>query len=835
MIGREHDVATLCSLLGEAWLASVVGPGGIGKTTVALAVAQSLRATFDDDICFVDLAAVNTPDLVPCAVAAACGIRAQTSDPLPSLLAALEDRRILLILDNCERLIDAVAELTTQLCRSPQQLHLLTTSREPLHIEGERIYLLPPLRTPDERSDLTVAEALDSPAIRLFMDRAAASGHTVELSDGDALVVADICRGLDGIPLAIELAANRVGTYGIAGTASLLSDGLRLLHQGRRDPVARHQTLHAMLAWSYNLLTERDRLVLGRLSIFAGRFTPAGARSVCCDAELSQHSVNEAVASLVDKSLISVSVFEGSISYRLLETTRAFATTELAAREEVEIMARRHALHCCDSLQVPARGSLSFCRHDFSTHASQLGDIRKALEWSLSQGGDASLGVRLVARATALFLQPALLNECFHWCARALALLEPAEEGPGTELTLQVALAISAVYTQGNGLNAQAAIDRGLILAEQLGDGEREVELLAGLHMLLGLAGKFREALAVAERCSKVARRLATPLPLVIADWMVGGALHFLGDQRRALRRFERGLNRGAVSAVRQVDVFGYNHRVRTLVLLARTTWLIGAPDRAAVIARQAIEAVASGDHAVNLCIALIYATTVDLWRGDLTVAGNRIEQVIKHSALHALWPHHSLGLALQGELAIAEGRPADGLERLSEALGSLRTSQHQILAPGLYCALASGLRQSGRMREAAVVLNLLRRRVCAQPDSLYAAEFWRIRGELPRRDPEIDVSLAEASLGRSLAIARTQGALSFELRAAMSLAKLYREQQRNEAAVVLLSTIYNKFNEGFDTADLVAARNLLADLGYEESQGTTSAEKRKHLRIHRP
>ena len=260
-------------LLASRRFVSVVGPGGMGKTTVAISIAHALLDEFGGAVYFVDLGAVTDATLVPGAVAAVLGVFGQTQDPLPSLLAFLAGRRLLLVLDNCEHVIYAAASLTERLHREVPQVHILTTSRESLRVEGEHIHLLVPLECPTAREDLTAAEALATPAVQLFMDRAFASGYTLDLTDADAPTVAAICSRLDGIALAIELAGSRVGTYGMQGTAELLSNRFKLLWQGRRSAPPRHQTLAAMLDWSFNLLSARDRRVLGRLSIFVGLFT----------------------------------------------------------------------------------------------------------------------------------------------------------------------------------------------------------------------------------------------------------------------------------------------------------------------------------------------------------------------------------------------------------------------------------------------------------------------------------------------------------------------------------------------------------------------------------
>src|SRR6202789_3634447 len=273
MVGRDDTVRALAQQL-QAWrFVSIVGPGGVGKTTVAISVAHTLSDGFHDAVFFIDLAALTDPQLVPTAIASALGFIVQKQDPVVGLLAFIGDRKILLVLDSCEHVIGVAAALAERVVSEAPQAHILTTSREALRVEGEHVHLLYSLDCPLEDDGLTAMEALGYPAAQLFMERAAASGYGVVLSDVDAPVVARSCRRLDGMALAIELAASRVGSFGIRGTAELIDNHFNLLWHGRRTALPRHETLNAMLDWSYSLLSEREKVVLCRLSVFVGSFT----------------------------------------------------------------------------------------------------------------------------------------------------------------------------------------------------------------------------------------------------------------------------------------------------------------------------------------------------------------------------------------------------------------------------------------------------------------------------------------------------------------------------------------------------------------------------------
>src|SRR6201993_4679583 len=303
MVGREEAVRAVSEQLAAERFVSIVGPGGIGKTTVAISVAHALLNGFGGAVSFVDLSLLTNPRLVPTAVASALGFMIQAHDPFGSLVAFIGDKKLLLILDNCEHVIDSAAELAERVVSEAPQAHILATSREALRVEGERVHFLYSLACPPGHADRTATEVLRYPAAQLFMERAAASGHGAGLSDIEAPIVGTICRRLDGIALAIELAASRAGSLGIHGVAQLLGNRLGLVWHGRRTALPRHQTLNAMLDWSYNLLSQHERAVFARLAVFVGDFTFEAASSVAADAEISGANANEVIASLLEKSL----------------------------------------------------------------------------------------------------------------------------------------------------------------------------------------------------------------------------------------------------------------------------------------------------------------------------------------------------------------------------------------------------------------------------------------------------------------------------------------------------------------------------------------------------
>jgi predicted ATPase/DNA-binding winged helix-turn-helix (wHTH) protein len=809
MVGRDETVEALRSEVSSRRFVSIVGAGGVGKTTVAVAIAHGMAAEFGDAIYFIDLSALYNGVLVVPAVASAVGCHGQTQDSLPRLLAFLVDKRILLVLDSCEHVVESVAMLTERLFREAPLVHIIATTREALRVEGENSHLLRPLDSPRDEIGLTATKALAFPAVQLFMDRAAAGGYRHDLTDEEAPVVASICRQLDGIPLAIELTASRTSAYGIRGLAQLIGDRLMLLWQGRRS-VPRQQTLQAMLDWSYDLLSEREQAILCALSVFVGAFTLEMATAVVqphCD---GLH-VADVIASLVDKSLVSVPHTEGPNLYRLLDTTRAYAAVKLAERGESNAIARRHALHCAERL-VGIRTNI-LQERNLSDYSRQVGDIRAALEWSFSTSGDTSIGVELGAGAVPLFLGLSMLSECLRWCRQTISALGEEDRGTKRELALQLSLAISSTYVHGNSDEVGRALERGLSLAESVGDTGYQLHFLAGLNLFRTRLSDFGGALAAAERYAAVAKELGGSREIVAAEWMLGASQHLVGNQASAQHSYETGFARAAAADVSQLHSYGYDHQVRALIGYARTLWLRGFPDQAAQLAQQGIEVAGRQEHPVTLCICLLYATPVFLWRGDQQIAEDLIERLVTCAARYSLAPYYAGGLGLRGELMLARGETKLGVEALRTALSTLQAERQYVLSFSVSRALAEGLGRSGQAAEATTIIDALVADAACASGTFELPNLLRARAEVLLAASRENWRAAEASLVGSLDGARQQAALGWELRSAIALNRLWVDQGGVEEARNLLAAVYGRFTEGFGTADLIEAERQLRAL----------------------
>ncbi|MBR1119920.1 helix-turn-helix transcriptional regulator [Bradyrhizobium lablabi] len=340
-IGRSDAVSRITSLLETQRFVTIHGPGGVGKTTTAIAVASSQLATFAGDIYWLDLGEIGDPQLLPGALASTFGLPVQAHDPTPDMLEFLRERRALLIFDNCEHLIEPAAGLIERILRMAPQVSVLATSREMLRIDGEHVYRLSGLDCPTDDEGLTAERVLSFAAPRLFVKRVVASGHQFELTDADALVVTRICRKLDGLALAINVAAAQVQTLGFAEVAWSLESGYWLRWRGRRTAMPRHQTIGATIDWSYNLLSEDEQAALRYLSIFKEFFTLEAALEIARHGLADPSRSLDVVDKLVAKSMISSDLGDRAPRYRLLNSTRAYALDKLRQRGEFDGIASR--------------------------------------------------------------------------------------------------------------------------------------------------------------------------------------------------------------------------------------------------------------------------------------------------------------------------------------------------------------------------------------------------------------------------------------------------------------------------------------------------------------
>jgi predicted ATPase/DNA-binding winged helix-turn-helix (wHTH) protein len=814
MIGREQIVTALVTQLSHQRLVTVVGPGGIGKTTVGLAVAERMIGAYEHGVWLVDLAPLRDPGLVPSAVATVLGLEIRTEDPLPALVAALRDSRVMLLLDNCEHVIDAAAGLAEALLSGTSGINILATSREPLGVPGERVHRLASLNSPEPAPGLTATEAAAFPAVQLFVERVAAIVEDFALTDANAPLVVAICRRLDGLPLAIEFAAPRVEALGIEDLAARLDNSLRLLETQRRAAMPRHRTMRAVVDWSYSLLSLNEQRLFRALGIFAGGFTAEAATTVAMDAATAGADAIDRLVDLVAKSLVVADVSGTKSRFRLLGTTRAFAIEKLDASGERERIARRHAEYYRDLFEraereVPARPAGEW----LADYAGEIDNLRAALDWAFSPGGVEWIGVALTVAAIPLWLQLPMVDECRSRVEQVFASL--AREAPidaRVEMKLQAALGASLLFTKGAIPAARQACTAALRLAESLGDTEHQLKALWELWVHHTNTGELAAALAVAQRFYALALEPADPAILSIADRMMGMSYHYLGDQTNAWRHIERMLTADVDPRPRSPLIrFWFDQKVAGCVVLARILWLRGFADQAWRTVQSAVgDAEALADPA-TLCYALCHGgCLVALWVGNLAAAERYAEMLLDHSRKHGFAVWNDFASRLKGVVLVKTGDFDGGSPLLRAGLDEITEPNSNLWFLTTLSQMAEALGHAGQVADG---LAAVERGIDRSQRGWLAPELLRIKGELLLSKGTAGTTVEDV-FRQALDWAREHGSLSWELRAATSLAHLLYKQGHSNDAAAVLQPIYNRFTEGFGTADLVAAKQLMDELG---------------------
>ncbi len=813
MVGREKDILRLSDKLMRSRMVSIVGVGGVGKTTVATAVAHHLAPTFNGAALFADFGMLSDPGLVAAGLASMLGLPVGSEDVRPSLLAYLRDKRILLILDTCEHLIEAIADLAANLIEAAPQVYILATSREALRIEAESVYRLDTLACPPDDPEISTEAVLSFPAAQLFLERAAASGAALDLSERDVRAVASICRKLDGMALALELAARRVETYGLLQTATLLDQHLTLGWAGSRTAPPRQKTLQATLDWSFGLLTELERTVLRRLAIFVGHFTLDAALEVIATPVLDRPVVFDAIDSLVAKSLLATHPIGAMMRYRLLDTTRAYAL-QCQTEDDRAGLAARHATYYRRWLEQfgPDWPTLSTGPERLPYFVS-INNVRAALEWCFGENGDVDVGLRLAAAAVPVFQVMSLFPECQRWSERALLALDDASRGSVEEMHLQAGLGISRMYLHGGRDTSQLALGRSLEIAEKRGNALDQLRILGPLNMFNLRTGDFNAALHYARRCSEIASTMEDSATVELGHFFLGNSLHFTGDLDNARMELEAAARSEPRPQRTPASYVGFEGRHLAGGILARNLWLQGFPAQADTRARQAIRDAAEVDHSLTLCIALLGGIAVFLWRDDLPSAEEHIEWLISRAGLDFLSPYVFVARGFEAEVAIRRGDVKPGIETLRRCIEKLHAATYEVFTTMLEISLVKGLAAIGQFEEGMMRVDSTIELVGKNGDLCYLPELLRIRANLLLSMLPSLADDAEACFMRSLELSRNMGARAWELRTATDLAAFWAREGRSRDARALLQPVFEQFDEGGDTVDMKAAELLLATL----------------------
>jgi predicted ATPase len=576
--------------------------------------------------------------------------------------------------------------------------------------------------------------------------------------------------------------------------------------------------LRATLDWSHELLAEPERAVLRRLAVFAGDFSLEAAGAVVASPELTPSDVVAGLVDLVAKSLVLTESNGRTERYRLLDTTRAYALEKLAQSGELDAVARRHAEFYRDLFErAETEWETRPTAEWLADYGWRRNNLRAALDWAFSPAGDASVGVALTAAAVPLWMRLSLMEECRGRVERALAALGTGvNRDARREMKLHAALAASLMYTGGAVPEIGAAWTKALEIAESLDDGEYQLRSLWGLWSFHISGGHYRVALTLAQRFCTVAANRSDPNDRLIGERMIGASQFYLGDQPSARRHIER-LLAHYVPPVQKSHIIRFltDQRVTARVFLARILWLQGFQDQAMRTAHSSVEDARAADHAISLCFALAQAACpIAMFVGDLAAAEHYVGMLLDHSTRHALPLWHAWGRSHQGVLVIRRGDVSTGLRLLRAGFDELGEARSALRFTHFLGHIAEALGRAGQIAGGLAAIEQALAWTERTEERWRIAGLLRIKGELLLlQDAPGAAAAAENHFRQALDWARRQGALSLELGAATSLARLLRDQSRAADAMALLQPVYDRFTEGFETADLKAAKTLLEAL----------------------
>ena len=666
-IGRENEIAEIKQELKNHHLVTLTGPGGTGKTRLSLQVAADLLDQFHHGVWFIELAPLTDPDLIPQTILSAIGITEQSGKPLDVLREYLRQKKPLIVLDNCEHLLEASANVANAILSVAPDLKVLASSREALGLPGEMSYPVPSLSLPDIKHLPVIEQLSQYEAVRLFLDRALLVARHFSVDAGNAPFIAQICYRLDGIPLAIELAAARVQMLSVDQISAGLDDRFHLLTGGARTLLPRQQTLRALIDWSYNLLSEQERLFLCRLSVFAGGWTLEAAQEVCSGVEkdtIQSYHVLDLLSQLVNKSLVLVAegLQSGGMRYRMLETIRQYGRDRLSEAGGGEILRQRHLAYFV-KLTAQAEPELYRSNQVFWLNRldEELDNLRMALEWALAT--DVESGLRIVAGPIYRFwLFHSTSRELGNWLAQLLGRYDGS-----TPLRVR-ALAIQSqcvVNNEGNFNEAHLLAEKSLQMARSLSDRHSEafsLSILGGFTLLQGSVG---EAIPLLEQSLALYRALGDKVGQA-------GTIDWLSINNPDLERATAYAREGLGLCRELGDLAGV---ASILTTLARLTYSRGDFSSPAPWLEEVLSLARQLGDQVREDEALITYGTLAYWQGDYPRAVALYEQGIALGDkigyyYQNLWAYVYMAYALlrQGELQSARQLFEDGMRGMQKA-----------------------------------------------------------------------------------------------------------------------------------------------------------------------
>ena len=814
LLGRAADLARVAELLQAQRFVTIAGPGGIGKTTLARAVAAHCEGLYPDGVRFIDLAMLAEGRELAGALGAALGIARLARESLAQLGAFLRGKRMLIVFDCCEHHTDVAAQACEALLRSACGIDILCTSREPLLAQSERIVRLGPLGVPDAAGGQDGAQyrAQDGahyaaaagryPAVQLFVARVQFDNPAgFVLDERNAALVCAVCRALAGVPLALELAASLVRTLGLHGLARQTAKWLLEPPGGAAQADGRHRTLASMLDWSYDMLAAHEQQVLRALAMFRGGFTLEAAGAVAGCATLDPDSVVEIVLELAGKSLLSMGGEGGPHPARLLGPTREYAFDKLAASGQLHAVQARHA-RWLDTLADRLEGDwMTLPRQAWlDLYSPWVDDFLAAIDWALGPGREPLLGARLAGIGFSLGDQIGLAREFHERVQRALNAIDLLADVPAA-----VRLRLNFVNAAGPGLSATASL-------RLMGKADWVAQLAqaADAPMLQGASlvtiwgspyvrGDYPASLDSAKRIAQAGRAAADPYLALIGQRTLAQSLHYMGRHAEAHRCAALALSHGDLRIPLAYQPSPLQVATSVRIVLARLLWMEGSADQASAMSEEAL-AVSERDRPSAMCQVLAMAAVpVALWRGDTASAASLVRRLRERAEGHGMGFWIDWAQRFEDALAVIEGG-AD-----PHSLPSFGDT-HDFFAKcrdHLVTFSTSLLSEASVMRcKAGLVAWCL-------PELLRAQGVRRLAADALDGDAS-----AAPLLRRAMQVARAQGAPAWALRSATSLAALYQRQGAPAKARAALEPVLAHCHEGQLTADLRAAHALMRTVG---------------------
>ncbi|QWK80838.1 winged helix-turn-helix domain-containing protein [Ochrobactrum sp. BTU1] len=800
LLGRDRELLELGGLFVKSRLLTIVGSGGVGKTRSALEFAQRLADRDGHDVRLAEMAKISDAQLVEASLANALLIPSLDIHHIREAVGGSKASPLTLIVDNCEHLSGAIAEAIEVLLTNAPHIKILTTSQEPLGISGEQVYRLSPLAMPPQNvTDIKIA--LQFPAFALLVERASANVPALQV---DVELTNAICHRLDGLPLALELAAARVPTLGLSGVLAALNDRFNLLTAGRKTALAKHRTLRATVDWSYHLLDADEQLMLRRISVFSSPFDVAAVRAVATPENSDPWYAIDVLGRLVSKSLLLLDLSQTRPQYRFLESIQFYALEKLAEDADLNGIMKRYATFILTAARRANEDWKTLPTDEWrSTHAGVIDDIRGALDWSFSANGDVQVGTSILACATPYWVQLSLHAECRNRISQVLERFADSLS-PNEEMSLQAALGTALSWAVGPVSDAGDAWQRALYLAQIHAAFEIELQARYGLWLVCLRSGRFQESLYHSREMLRCSINAGDPESTAVAERIEGVSQHFLGNHDLALVLLERSLHWFEVNLPPQRFRFGLDQRVAGRSFLARTLWVLGRVDEAKDIAARAVSEATQLDHANSLCCALAEGEcTVHGFEGDFE-AVQRATASLRHEARqHGLGFWDTYGALFDTWAAVESGKAIPWTELSSLVDAVIKAGFHPKYSNLFSDILLNAHRNAWDKTLLLPILNILVEETDTDP-CWADVEFRRAAFHLAGSP-----SATSVNLWNELKNARSQNALSWALKVGIDLVSLNASDVSLDEAIRALADLVEELPSASSGRHVNVARSI--------------------------